>query len=273
MHNEKRSILSRFLKQHGQPKASVQSLTVGQVYDYLQSQAKNRSGNAANKDRTHLGAAWNWGMKYDKCPGPNPFLKVDKFHHDKKHHYMPPFEDFFKVVQVADPQDAVLLWTYFHTAGRRQEVLNLKWDDIDFARQRLRLFTRKRKGGNLEADWVDMTDELTAMLLDHKKSAISEWVFIMRSKGKGYLEPFLTGRKKWPKALCKSAGVKPFGCHGIRALTATTLANGDIPMVAIKQHLRHKNVNTTEAYVRGVASIRPHLRVLEGGSSKKRDVA
>jgi len=85
--------------------------------------------------------------------------------------------------------------------------------------------------------------------------------------------PFRTGRKKWPKDLCRKAGVKPFGCHGIRALTATLLAQGNEPMLAIKQHLRHKNLFVTERYIRGIASIKPHLKVLEGGGSAKRKVA
>jgi len=246
---------------------------VGTIYDYLQLQAKNRSGNAANKDRTHLGAAWNWGIKYEKCPLPNPFFKIEKFPHDKNHHYMPPMEDFLKVVSMASQQDKVLLWTYYYTAGRRQEIFNLRWDDLDFFQHRLRLFTRKRKGGNLEADWVDMTDELAAMLLEHRKDSVNEWVFVKRTRGAGYLKPFKTGRKKWPKNLCKKATVKPFGCHGIRALTASTLARGDVPMVAIKQHLRHKHLMTTEDYARGVASIRPHLAVLTGGKTQTENAA
>lgn len=44
-------------------------------------------------------------------------------------------------------------------------------------------------------------------------------------------------------------------------------------MVAIKQHLRHKNLSVTEAYIRGIVSIKPHLRVLEGGGSAGRKVA
>ena len=265
--------MRRFLRQHGKPQAAVESLTVSQAYDYLQKQAKRRSNNTANKDRTHLGAAWNWGMKYEKCPAPNPFLKVEKFHHDKEHHYMPALEDFLKVVEAAEGQDRVLLWTYFHTAGRRQEILNLKWEDVDFARQSIRLYSRKKKGGNREADWVDMTDDLTAILREHRESSVNEWVFVRLNKGIGYLQPFLTGRDKWPKDLCRKAGVKPFGCHGIRALTATLLAQGNVPMVAIKQHLRHKNLFVTERYIRGIASIKPHLRVLEGGGSAGRKVA
>lgn len=120
---------------------------------------------------------------------------------------------------------------------------------------------------------MDMTDDLTAILREHRKSAANEWGFVRLNKGIGYLQPFLTGRDKWPKDLCRKVGVKPVGCHGVRALTATLLAQGNVPMVAIKQHLRHKNHSVTEAYVRGIASIRPHLRVLESGGSAKRKMA
>lgn len=45
-------------------------------------------------------------------------------------------------------------------------------------------------------------------------------------------------------------------------LTATVLAQGNVPMVSIKQHLRHKNLSVAGACVRGIVSIKPHLRVL-----------
>jgi len=69
-----------------------------------------------------------------------------------------------------------------------------EWEDVDFARQRIRLYTRKRKGGNLEADWVDMTDDLTAILREHRKSAANEWGFVRLNKVLGYLEPFCVFR-------------------------------------------------------------------------------
>ena len=212
-------------------------------------------------------------MKYDKCPAPNPFLKVEKFAHTVVGHYMPPFEDFLKVVEVADRQDQIMLWTYYYTGGRRQEVLNLKWEDVDFDRMRVRLYTRKRKGGIKEANWIGLADSLAEMLMEQKQSAVSEYVFVNLRKGRTHLQPFLTGRDKFPKALCEKAGVKTFGLHGIRALTATTLARGDVPMVEIKNHLRHKNLHVTEAYVRGDVFNRSHLQVLEGGRSKTSAVA
>ena len=197
---------------------------------------------------------------------PNPFQLVDQFPHDTNPHYVPPLEDFWKVFDVAEGQDRVMLLTFLHTAGRRGEIYRLKWEDVDFNRRRIRLYTRKRMGGSLEADWMPMTDELVEILQAHKVSAINEWVFVAQEL-KHYGNPFKV-RRHWPKNLCKLVGVKPFGCHGIRGLASSILAQKDVPMKVIQEMLRHKSLSTTERYVRGLTSIRPYLKVLEGGRCK-----
>ncbi len=64
------------------------------------------------------------------------------------------------------------------------------------------------------------------------------------------------------KNLCRRAGVKHFGLHAIRHLSASILAKEGIPMIDIQTILRHKNLSTTERYIRRIESIRPALRVL-----------
>ncbi|CCH49907.1 protein of unknown function [Pseudodesulfovibrio piezophilus C1TLV30] len=63
--------------------------------------------------------------------------------------------------------------------------------------------------------------------------------------------------------MCDEAEEKKFGCPGIRGLTASRLAKHDVPVVAIRDTLRHKNLKITERYVRGMDSVRDHLKVLE----------
>ena len=46
------------------PESPVDFLTPYQVQKALQVQSINRSGNAANKDRKNLSAAWSWGVKF-----------------------------------------------------------------------------------------------------------------------------------------------------------------------------------------------------------------
>lgn len=88
---------------------------------------------------------------------------------------MPPEDDFWKVVEVAEGQDRVLLLAFLHTAARRGELYRLTWSDVDFGNQRLQLTTRKRKDGSLERDYIPMTDMVAIQeILRHRKLATTE---------------------------------------------------------------------------------------------------
>jgi len=122
----------------------------------------------------------------------------------------------------------------------------------------------------LESAWLPMNGELRTALLAHRlKAGNYEWVFTVQ-EGKYAGQKFIN-RRTFPKNLCRKAGVIPFGHHGIRGLAATTLAANNIPMKVAQQFLRHKQLSTTERYLRGIKDIRPHLKVLEGG--KKTEAA
>ena len=74
--------------------------------------------------------------------------------------YVPPEEDFWKIYEVAEGQDKVMLLTFLHLAARRGEIFRLTWADVDFGNDRIRLWTRKRKDGSFEWDLLPMTKEL-----------------------------------------------------------------------------------------------------------------
>jgi integrase len=170
---------------------------------------------------------------------------------------MPPESDFWAVYDVAEGQDQVLVLACLNLAARRGEILALRWEDVDFHECRVRLFTRKRKDGSLEGDWLPMTDELYEALVDHKQKVCSEWVFPNPETALPYIDP-----RKILKRLCKKARVKPFGFHAIRHLTASILAKNDVPLVDIQAILRHQRLSTTEKYIRQLRSVRPALRLL-----------
>jgi integrase len=64
-----------------------------------------------------------------------------------------------------------------------------------------------------------------------------------------YGEPFVY-RSKFMKNLCAQAGVKPFGYHAIRHLTASQLYSMGYSVATIQALLRHKSAGTTERYLR-----------------------
>ncbi|WP_354005684.1 tyrosine-type recombinase/integrase [Desulfofustis limnaeus] len=48
------------------------------------------------------------------------------------------------------------------------------------------------------------------------------------------------------RRICAAAGVKPFGLHSIRHLTAIILVANNISLIETQQILRHKNLTTTQ---------------------------
>jgi len=245
------------------PHLAVDELTPSDVLIYVQAQKKARSGYAANKDRKNLVAGWNWGMKYmnPPLPGPNP-CDVEKMPEERHPRYIPPEGDFWKVYETAQGQDKVILTACLHLAARKGELFRLRWDDVDFGEERIRLFTRKRKDGNWEHNWLPMTDELFNVLLLHRQVSDSECVFINPKTGNPYVE-----RKRWMGKLCKEVGVKHFGLHAIRHLTASILAKDGVPAIKIQGILRHKKLSTTEGYLHQLEDLKPALQAL---SKKKK---
>jgi integrase len=258
---EKKTVFKRFFKSVD-PLLSVDRLKPVQVLDYLRRQATKRSGYAANKERKNLMAAWNWGIKYLNLPSPNPCL-TERFPENRKRRYLPPESDFWKVYDVTQGQDRVMILAYLHLGARRSELYRLRWEDVDFANQRVRIGTRKRWGGSLEYDCLPMTDELFNAMVVHMQEAKTEWVFPNGKNGEAF-----TSRQMRMHKLCELAEVKYFGLHAIRHLTASILAQEDVPMVTIQRILRHKQLTTTERYIRGLEPVRPALEILSNRNSR-----
>jgi integrase len=250
---EKKTILKRFLKKI-KPTMEVSYLSMAQVLAYLQAQARARSGHAANKDRKNLIAAWNWGIKYFGLPNKNPCL-VDRFPEERSPRYIPPMRDLNAVLEASQGQERVMLLCYLHLAARRSELFRLRWEDIDFYARTVRLMTRKRMDGSQEYDSLPMTDALATALARHRETAIGdEWVFVDPHTGRPYQYRIHAMRR-----LCEASGVKYFGFHAIRHLTASLLANAGVPTIVIQAILRHKSIRTTEKYTPRLGDMKASL--------------
>lgn len=239
----------------------LDKVTPGMIMKHLMQQANKRSGNAANKDRKNLSAGWEWGRKYiSEFPQDilNPFKAVDKFPEKRSPRYVPPENDFWKIYRIAKGQDQVMLLTFLHLAARRKEVFNLTWEDIDFDQSQIRVWTSKRRGGTKEFDWLPMTSELKKILKRWwqerpiKESANVFLCLNIENFCESYFGKPYKNRQHFMKKLCKRAGVKPFGFHAIRHLTASILYHKGYDVSVIQSILRHKSPTTTNRYLKSL---------------------
>lgn len=256
-YDEKKGAARKFLAGMD-PETPVKDLDLDIVADFLALQGEERSNNASNKDRKNLGTAWEWGRKFvtgfPKETG-NLFSMVDKLPETRSPRYVPPEDDFWAVMAVAEGQDRVMLTTFLHLALRRNECFGMQWADLDFPNSTVKVGTKKRKGGSLEYDYLPLTEELRKTLLwwwENRPMKRTTHVFTqLYSSPSRWHEPgkpFIT-RQHWMKDICAQAGVPFFGYHAIRHLSATILFKAGYKLAVIQRILRHKSPSTTERYL------------------------
>lgn len=252
-YKEKRKTFKELIKTMGHGK-DVSKISIPAAAKHLGQQNDSRSGNAANKDRKNLAAAWDYGVKF--VPGfpelRNPFRVVDTFGYDRQERYVPPVEDVRKVLAECDEQDLLIVLTFLKTAARRGELWRLKWADIDFDNSRMRLWTRKRKGGGMEYDNIPMVSDLKGMLAKWQEDqpVASEYVFInLRETSPLYGQPFKE-RQRFMTRKCEQAGVRRFGYHALRHFAATKMVQGNSSLDVVQLVLRHKSPQTTAMYIK-----------------------
>jgi len=89
----------------------------------------------------------------------NPVALVEKPGVDQRRKLIPTPQEMSPILLAAG-KDRPLLLALFHTMGRIDEVLRLKWENINWERHEIRLWTRKRRGGAWQFHWLPMNAEL-----------------------------------------------------------------------------------------------------------------
>ena len=252
----RKTVFRRFLAHLGNLPAT--SITTEQAEGYL---LKCPTNNQFNKERTEIMRLFNWGHRRLLVPH-NPVLLVEKLSVEQPKKVIPTPQEMSKILLAAG-KDRPLLLVLFHTLGRIDEVLRLKWDDVNWERHEVRLWTRKRRGGNWQYDWMPMNAELEKVLRDlWQKRRQDEWVFWNPRTGGRFTDRFDLMRR-----ICQRAGVRRYTYHTIRHFVASYLYDKEKrPLPEISKLLRHTNYQTTERYLQLVdPNLRETMRLLEGG--------
>jgi len=76
---------------------------------------------------------------------------------------VPTTEEITKILLTSGPNRPFLLILH-HTLARVDEILRLRWDNMNFCERSLCLWTRKRKDGSWHFDIPSMNDDLYEVL-------------------------------------------------------------------------------------------------------------
>ncbi len=222
--------------------------------------AKMISKKTANKYKTELSSLWAWAGK-EGYAADNPPRQIDAYAIKKAVKYVPPANDIKSLLDAAKPGfEHDFLICLLHTAARISEIRLLAWEDVDLERRVITLWTSKRRGGNMEARKIAMSDTLYQVLSRLRESDPREARHVFTDPSTGNAFTRTSNRIKYlMRDLCLRAGVRHFGAHSLRHFMATGFHD---PYKAQKV-LGHQNLKTTEIYLHDLGVDREAASVFE----------
>ncbi len=158
---------------------------------------------------------------------------------------------------VLGPVLRVVILTAAMTGLRQSELLGLRWRDIDWASQRIRVRNTFVRGEHSGEGKSDLSTRRSVPMASRLAGDLDRWskrtpyrgeddlVFAHPQKGTPLDRSKLSKRFK---AACVDAGVRPVRFHDLRHTFATRLAASGTPIRTIQEFLGHADGKTTQIY-------------------------
>lgn len=126
-----------------------------------------------------------------------------------------------------------------NTGMRRGELLNLKWQNINY-RDRYIEITEQKKG---QFSGIPMNDAVLETLRSIPRMVGSDYVFPGRVQGKPYHDLF----RHFERAV-KAAKLEDVNFHTLRHTAASHMVMAGVPIPAVQEIMRHKTISMTLRY-------------------------
>lgn len=258
-YRQKAHVCRAFIKHMGD--LQIKQITAHHLFQYLNTRPTNNNYNA---HRRELCALFSYARDVLETIEKNPCDKLSKMPHSPAPKLIPTETEILKLITATNPEtdERDLILTLLYSMARIDEILRLKWEDVNFEKSTLTKWTKKRAGGAYESVVISMNDELCQIMKKRWDNRINQiWVFYNEDTKDRYIR-----RPKLMKGLCKKAGITPFGFHSLRHFVASMMADsGKVSKKTIGALLGHKELKTTEIYLHSVeSSEREAVQILSG---------
>jgi integrase len=158
---------------------------------------------------------------------------------------------------VLGPVLRVLILAAAMTGLRQSELLGLRWRDVDWVAQRIRVRNTFVRGEHSTDGKSDLSTRRSVPMADRLAGELDRWSQRAEYRGEGDLvfahpqtgSPLDRSKatRRFKKA-CADAGVHPVKFHDLRHTFATRLAASGQPLRTIQEFLGHADSKTTQIY-------------------------
>jgi integrase len=158
---------------------------------------------------------------------------------------------------VLGPVLRVLILAAAFTGLRQSELIGLRWKDVDFVSQRIRVRNAVVRGEHSGEGKSDLSTRRSVPMTERLRVELERWrgrsifdhgedlVFAHPQLGTPLDHTKVTRRFQ---AACNRAGVPVIRFHDLRHTFATQLAASGVPLRALQEFLGHADLKTTQIY-------------------------
>jgi integrase len=218
-------------------KMPLSEISTYDVEKYKEWRRKKLSGSGINREfallKSMINRASEWG--FAKIIQ-NPVSKVGYFPERQVERILTD-DEARRLVNACGPSVRPVVVTALNTGMRRGEILELRWENVDFERR----FIRVERSKNNRSRKVPMNSTL-ASEIDRLRGKGCPFVFTQRAgeRLKSIASAFATA--------CRRAGIGHVRFHDLRHTFATNLVMNGIDLVTVKEILGHSDISMTVRY-------------------------
>ncbi len=220
----------------------IGDITLSDIEEFKKHRLQTVKESSVNRELSCLFTMLNIAVEWGELPE-NPIKKLKKLKEPPGRVRYLNKEEIPHLIDACAPHIKPIVFTALNTGLRKQEILTLKWKDIDIEEG----FIHINKSKNSERKDIPVNPQLSDLLtsLREKKEDGSEYVF-------GHYGDI----KKGFMAACRRAGIEDFTFHDLRHTFASHLVMMGVSIVVVKELLGHKKLEMTLRY----AHLAPDIR-------------
>jgi len=178
----------------------------------------------------------------------NPIARIELYREKKRERIILKREEADLLIKLASEPAKTAIMIALHTGARTSEALSLRWSDIDFEKNDVRIREQKT-----EERHIPLSSELKEHLI--YKDQLSDWIIYNKQSGSHYTDirkQFNKARDKVIQELTDRTRIdkiKKLGFYDLRHTFGTWLGETKTNPFVIKELMGHKNIQTTMKYV------------------------
>jgi len=227
----------------------LEAISSAMIVEYLSTLPTSPVYNAHRKD---LGALFSYAIRVLEIQlSKNPCQVIEKMPQGRRQKKTWTTEEFHKLLESLTTDEKPLILTLAYTMARIDEILRLKVSDVNLTENFLTLYTRKNRDGSYRGRNIPIGKQLKEILLPLSSRTVrlpDDFVFVNPKTGTRY-----SRRPKMMKAICKRAGITPYGFHAIRHfITSYLYDKKDVGKTDLQRLLGHQTPTTTDIYINGL---------------------